>query len=85
MPFNKQSDKDEVDASERPGALGLIGESRLDHLARWHYATIRYLDRDIGLLIETEDETTALREARDVCEIFGKTAKLVDIKRVTIQ
>jgi hypothetical protein len=85
MPSHKHSDKQEVVIAQHTEASRLPGEKPADELSGWHYATIRYLNRDLGLLVETDDQATALREAWDVCKIFGRAAKVIDVKKVTIQ
>jgi hypothetical protein len=77
-----KSDKQEIAARSRHGPAP---ESTGATIQEWHYATIRYLNRDIGLLIETEDQKLALREAQSVCKIFGRTARVVDLRKVVVQ
>jgi hypothetical protein len=51
----------------------------------WHYATIRYEGHLLGLLIETDDEEVAWREAEEISSEFGFAATLLDVKKVVIQ
>jgi hypothetical protein len=53
--------------------------------APWHYASIQYGDQLFGLLVETEDEEEARREARELCTSFGDQARLLSVTKVVIQ
>ena len=51
----------------------------------WHYASIRYAGQLLGLLVETDDEEEARREARELCTSFGSQAILLSVTKVVIQ
>src|SRR2546427_4128309 len=40
----------------------------------WHYATVGYRGQQLGLLVETDDEKEARREAEELCTRFGGQA-----------
>lgn len=51
----------------------------------WFYANIQYGDRWMGLLIETDDEVVARREAEQLCDLFDGRAVLCSLRRVVVQ
>jgi hypothetical protein len=51
----------------------------------WHYATIKYGNHLMGLLVGTDDEDIARREAQEMCESFGSRAILLGVKKVVLQ
>ncbi len=51
----------------------------------WHYASIQYQGRLMSLLIETDDEDVARREAEEICESFGDQAILLSVTKVVLQ
>ena len=50
----------------------------------WYYANIEYQQCKIGLLVGTGDESTARREAEEVCASFGDQATLLSVERVVL-
>jgi hypothetical protein len=52
---------------------------------RWHYVSVDYNGRELGLLVETDDEDAAKRDAEDLCVAFGVQAKVRQITKVVIQ
>ena len=51
----------------------------------WHYASIQYGKHLIGLMIETDNEDAARREAEEMCESFAGRAILLGVMRVVLQ
>jgi hypothetical protein len=51
----------------------------------WHYVSIGYGDQQMGLLVGTDDEKEARREADELCSSFGGRAKILFIRKVVIQ
>jgi hypothetical protein len=51
----------------------------------WYYAHIRYEKRLMGLMIGTDDEDVARREAEEVCDSFDGKAVLLSVTRVVLQ
>ncbi len=61
--------------SEEPGLLD----------SQWHYVSVSYDGKQMGLLVETDDEDEAWREAEDLRRAFGAGAKITDVRKVVIQ
>ena len=53
--------------------------------ASWHYVSVGYGGKQMGLLVETDDEDEAWREAEDLRRAFGADARILDVRRVVIQ
>jgi hypothetical protein len=73
----KKSDTPIIDQSfnQAPGLLD----------AQWHYVSVSYGGKQMGLLVETDDEDEAWREAEDLRRAFGAGAKITDVRKVVIQ
>lgn len=53
--------------------------------APWHCVSIAYGDRQMSLLVGTDDEEEARREAEKLCGGFGGRAKVLSVRKVVIQ
>jgi hypothetical protein len=53
--------------------------------AQWHYVSVSYDGKQMGLLVETDDEDEAWREAEDLRRAFGASAKITDVRKVVVQ
>ena len=53
--------------------------------AQWHYVTIDYEGRELGLLVGTDDEEEARREAQELCNGFDAQAKVLWVRKVILQ
>lgn len=51
----------------------------------WHYVCVGYGGQQMGLLVETDDEEEAWREAEDLCARFGSEARTLFVRKVVIQ
>ena len=51
----------------------------------WFYACVSYGDKQMGLLLETDDEDEAWQEAEDFCDNFSIYAKVVGVQKVVLQ
>ena len=51
----------------------------------WYYACIGYGDKQMGLLLETDDEDEAWQEAEDFCDNFSIYAKVIGVQKVVLQ
>jgi hypothetical protein len=51
----------------------------------WYYACVSYGDKQMGLLLETDDEGEAWQEAEDFCDNFSIYAKVVGVQKVVLQ
>ena len=51
----------------------------------WHYVTLGYRGQEVGLLVKTDDEEEAWREAEELCSRFGGQARLLSVRKVMIQ
>ena len=51
----------------------------------WHYVSVSYRGQEMGLLVETDDEEEALREAEEIFSWFGVRTAVLYVKRVVIQ
>jgi hypothetical protein len=65
--------------------LNALDRADLANGAPWYYATIKYGSRLMGLLVGTDDEDVARREAQELCESFGSRATLFSVKKVVLQ
>jgi hypothetical protein len=61
--------------SEEPGLLD----------SQWHYVSVSYDGKQMGLLVETDDEDEAWREAEDLRRAFGAGAKITAVQKVVVQ
>ena len=61
--------------SEEPGLLD----------SQWHYVSVSYDGKQMGLLVETDDEDEAWREAEDLRRAFGADAKITAVQKVVVQ
>jgi len=73
----------------KSSSAATIGQS-LDEVpglldAQWHYVSVSYGGKQMGLLVETDDEDEAWLEAEDLRRAFGAGAKIVDVRRVVVQ
>lgn len=50
-----------------------------------YYVSIAYGGAQIGLLVRTDDEERARREADRLCTAFGAVARMLSIRKVVIQ
>ena len=51
----------------------------------WHYVTIGYGGGQLGLLVETDDEDAARREAQELCADFDSQAMILSVTKVVLQ
>ena len=49
------------------------------------YVSIAYGDSQMGLLVQTDDEARARREADRLCSSFGAMARTLSVRKVVIQ
>jgi hypothetical protein len=61
--------------SEEPGLLD----------SQWHYVSVSYDGKQMGLLVETDDEDEAWQEAEDLRSAFGEDAKITAVQKVIVQ
>jgi hypothetical protein len=47
----------------------------------WHYVSIGYGDQQMGLLVGTDDEKEARREAEELCSSFGVERRFSSYER----
>jgi hypothetical protein len=75
--MNKNSSAATIDQffNEDPGLLD----------SQWHYVSVSYDGKQMGLLVETDDEDEAWQEAEDLREAFGDDAKIIAVQKVIIQ
>jgi hypothetical protein len=52
---------------------------------QWHYVTVSYGGKQMGLLVETDDEDEAWEEAEDLRRAFGDDAKITTVQKVVVQ
>jgi len=52
---------------------------------QWHYVTVSYGGKQMGLLVETDDEDEAWEEAEDLRRAFGADAKITTVQKVVVQ
>lgn len=60
-------------------------ETALFASGRWHCASIQYGKYLVELMIETDDEGIAWREAKELCAMFDHPAVLRGVTRVVMQ
>jgi hypothetical protein len=53
--------------------------------SQWHYVSVSYGGKQMGLLVETDDEEEAWLEAEDLRRAFGADAKIVMVQKVVVQ
>ena len=51
----------------------------------WHQVTIGYSGQQLILLVETDDEEEAQREAQELCAGFDRPARVLSVRRVVLQ
>jgi hypothetical protein len=51
----------------------------------WYYVSISYCGKQMGLLVATDSEEEAQREAQAVCMDLGDLAKLLSVMKLVIQ
>ena len=51
----------------------------------WYYVNVRYGDRLMGLLVETDAEEEAWQEGEEFCESFSVHAKVVGVQKIVLQ
>ena len=75
--MNKNSSAATVDQlfSEEPSLLD----------SQWHYVSVSYGGKQMGLLVETGDEDEAWDEAEDLRRAFGDDAKITSVQKVVVQ
>jgi hypothetical protein len=70
------------------GAAG-IGQTSNDEPglldSQWHYVSVSYGGKQMGLLVETDDEEEAWMEAEDLRRAFGDDAKILTVQKVVVQ
>ena len=52
---------------------------------QWYYASLSYGDKQMGILLETDDEDEAWHEAEEFCDNFSIYAKVITIQKVVLQ
>ena len=75
--MNKNSSMTTADKflSEEPGLLD----------SQWHYVSVGYGGKQMGLLVETDDMEEAWQEAEDLRRAFGAGAKIIAVQKVVVQ
>jgi hypothetical protein len=75
--MNKNSSAATVDRffSEEPSLLD----------SQWHYVSVSYGGKQMGLLVETDDEDEAWEEAEDLRRAFGTDAQITAVQKVVVQ
>ena len=75
--MNKNSSASIVDRfySEEPSLLD----------SQWHYVSVSYGGKQMGLLVETDDEDEAWEEAEDLRRAFGTDAQITAVQKVVVQ
>jgi hypothetical protein len=61
--------------NEEPGLLD----------SQWHYVCVSYDGKQMGLLVETDNEDEAWEEAEDLRRAFGADAKITAVQKVIVQ
>jgi hypothetical protein len=51
----------------------------------WHYVSLDYRGNQLGLLVETDDEDEARREAEEFCSSFDGPARILSVRKVGFQ
>ena len=62
-------------SSDEPGLLD----------SQWHYVSVSYGGKQMGLLVETDDEEEAWMEAEDLRRAFGADARILTVQKVVVQ
>jgi hypothetical protein len=75
--MNKNSSATTVDKffNDEPGLLD----------SQWHYVSVGYGGKQMGLLVETDDMEEAWQEAEDLRRAFGAEAKIIAVQKVVVQ
>lgn len=75
--INKNGSAATVDRvfSDEPGLLD----------SQWHYVSVSFGGKQMGLLVETGDEDEAWEEAEDLRRAFGDDAKITSVQKVVVQ
>lgn len=87
---NKQRAESSALRYETKSGRATIASQRVAEVRGWfetsrHYASIDYCGRQLGLLVETDDEEEARREAEEVCACFGAQMRVLSVRKVVIQ
>ena len=53
--------------------------------SQWHYVSVSYGGKQMGLLVETDDEDEAWQEAEDLSRAFGAEARILTVQKVVVQ
>ena len=53
--------------------------------SQWHYVSVSYGGKQMGLLVETDDEEEAWLEAEDLRRAFGADARILTVQKVVVQ
>jgi hypothetical protein len=53
--------------------------------SQWHYVSVSYGGKQMGLLVETDDEDEAWMEAEDLRRAFGDDARILMVQKVVVQ
>ena len=53
--------------------------------SQWHYVSVSYGGKQMGLLVETDDEEEAWQEAEDLRRAFGDDARILTVQKVVVQ
>jgi len=53
--------------------------------SQWHYVSVSYGGKQMGLLVETDDEDEAWQEAEDLRRAFGAEARILTVQKVVVQ
>ena len=53
--------------------------------SQWHYVSVSYDGKQMGLLVETDDEDEAWEEAEDLRRAFGTDAQITAVQKVVVQ
>jgi hypothetical protein len=67
-------------------AIGQTSNEELGLLdSQWHYVSVSYGGKQMGLLVETDDEEEAWMEAEDLSRAFGADARILTVQKVVVQ
>ena len=80
-----QAVKSKSPGTKLGGGISVEGRAPSWLKTPWHYATLGYRGQQLGLLVETDDEEDARREAEDLCTRFGGDARVLSVQKVMIQ
>jgi hypothetical protein len=53
--------------------------------SQWHYVSVSYGGKQMGLLVETDDEEEAWLEAEELRHAFGPDARITAVQKVIVQ